>query len=115
MLGRGAAADTEGLFRRPLERFVAAEATPEAAALALSVAPNPSAGPAALRFVLADAAAVRVTILDALGRTVLTLDRALAAGPQALPLDASRLAPGRYVARLIAGGAQSSSRFTVAR
>ena len=98
---------------------VAAEDAPGAAGLALSIGPNPAGRAATLRLALAEAATVRVSVADALGRTVLRLDRALAAGSHALPLDVSGLAPGVYVARVAAAGggaaAASSVRFTIAR
>ena len=116
------AATTDGavLYRRDVSQLpVAAEAMPAAGDLALSVGPNPAGRAAMLRLALAEAATVRVTVADALGRTVLALDRALAAGSHALPLDVSRLAPGVYVARVAAAGggagAASSVRFTIAR
>ncbi len=101
---------------RPGGGTVGAEGPPGADALALSAAPVPASGAATLRFTLPDASAVRLTLHDALGRTVATLaDGALAAGPHAIAVDAGRLAPGVYVARLAAAGGAATTRLVVAR
>lgn len=106
------------LWRRPLSDFetpVAARGGPSVARLTLSVAPNPSAGPAALRLSLADASAVRATVVDALGRHVATVhDGPLAVGPHTLALPAG-LAPGVYAARLVTPGGSASTLFSVTR
>ncbi len=95
---------------------VAAEAAPDADALALVAAPTPTSGAATVRFTLPDAGGARLTLHDALGRTVATLvDGALAAGPHAVAVDAGRLAPGVYVARLVAAGGAATTRLVVAR
>ncbi len=95
---------------------VAGEDAPGAPGLALAVAPNPSAGAATLRYVLPAPGAVRLVVLDALGRTVARLaDGEHAAGTHTVALGTSRLAPGVYVARLDAAGTVATRRFTVAR
>jgi hypothetical protein len=97
--------------------FVADEPAPEApAALALSAWPNPSVGAVRLGVSLPEAGAVRVTVLDALGRIVaVPLDGERSAGTHAVPLDASRLAPGVYVVRLDSPDGALLRRFTVTR
>lgn len=105
-----------GVYRRDLAQMPTAAAdAPGALRLALSAGPNPASGTATLRFTLDAAQPVRVTVTDALGRAVLALDRTLGAGPQALPLDVSGLAPGVYVARVTTSGASASVRLTLAR
>lgn len=97
------------------QHVVATDDAPVAATLALTVAPNPAAGTARVRFSL-DAAAdrLRLVVLDALGRRVAeqALD-ARAAGPGEVALDVSRLAPGVYTVRLLGAGA--SARLSVVR
>ena len=87
------------------------------AASSLAVGPNPAgAAGAAVRFTLAAPRRVRLTLVDALGRTVAVLaagDRA--AGEHAARLDTSRLAPGIYVLRLDAGQETAARRVAVVR
>lgn len=92
------------------------EAAPSSSALSVSVRPNPSGGgPVAVSVTLAAPSSVRV-VVDALGRTVAVLhDGASPAGDLALPLDTSRLAPGVYVVRALAGDAASTARLVVGR
>ena len=107
---------TAGVYRRDLAQMpVADEAAPETLAAALSAAPNPTRRAATLQVTLAEAQAVHISVTDALGREVLTLDRTLAAGAHVLPLDVSGLAPGVYVARLVGAAESASVRITVAR
>ena len=82
---------------------VASESGPEAAALELRAAPNPTAGAVALRLSLDRPEAVRVDVFDALGRRVATRELALPAGSAVVELDGSRWAPGAYVVRAAAG------------
>ncbi len=104
------------VYRRDLAQMpVAAAEAPASGGLGATVGPNPAVTTATLRLTLGAPATVRVTVADALGRTVLTVERALGAGAQALPLDVARLAPGVYVARILSSGASASVRFTVAR
>ena len=72
-------------------------------ALDLAVFPNPTAGPSTVRVELPSAGAVRVVVLDALGREVARLaDGPLAAGVHALGLDV-RLPAGVYLVRATVG------------
>jgi probable HAF family extracellular repeat protein len=78
--------------------------------------PNPTAGATMLRFDLAAAGDVHVEVFDALGRRVaVLLDGHRPAGAHTATLDAGRLAPGVYVARIRADGATASRAIAVAR
>jgi hypothetical protein len=83
---------------------------------ALSVAPNPTDGPATLSFELKKASAVTVRVLDATGRAVALVTNAtkLAAGAQAIQLPAS-LKAGLYVASVTTGETVQSVRFVVTK
>ena len=95
---------------------VASEAeAPEAFTLA-GVDPNPVGGVGRVRFALAEAADVSVSVFDALGRRVAILAEApMAAGAHELPFPAASLAPGVYVIRLVAGTEQAARTVTVVR
>lgn len=94
---------------------VAGEAAPQAAALALSIAPNPSYGEATVALDLPAAQRVRLVVYDLLGREVAVLhDGAMAPGPHRLPTPL-HLAPGVYLARLTGEGVTQTRTFTVAR
>lgn len=97
--------------------FVDGEAAPAEATLALAPPrPNPAAGRVALPYRLADTGAVRLTVVDALGRTVATLaDGVRAAGEHMAEFDARRLAPGVYAVVLDADGRRAVRRLTIAR
>lgn len=84
--------------------------------LALSVAPNPVADRAEIRFTLRRASPVRLTAYDVLGREVLRLvDEVRPGGTHRIALDVEGLAPGVYVLRLQVGREPVTERFTVAR
>ena len=87
------------------------------ASFALGAAyPNPLSQRATLTVEVPAATAVRVVVIDVLGRSVATLlDRPVEAGRYALALDASGLAPGTYVVQATAGGAAATRRLTVVR
>ncbi|MEJ7665511.1 MAG: T9SS type A sorting domain-containing protein [Hymenobacter sp.] len=70
----------------------------QAAAVALSVYPNPAAGTSTVAYQVTDRAAnVHIVLTDLLGRTVRTLENGLkAVGPQTAAVDASALAAGTY-------------------
>ncbi len=94
---------------------VAGESAPAEAALSLTVGPNPSSGAAALRYTLAVPGAVRLSIVDVLGREVaIVADGEQAAGDHVAALDTRRLAAGLYVARLTDGRALATAALTVA-
>ena len=85
------------------------------AGVGLSVAPNPSAGDAAVRLALGAPGEAAVAVHDALGRRVAELHHGLlGAGDHAFRLPT--LAPGLYVARAVtAGGAPLVRPFSVVR
>ncbi|HEX8386615.1 MAG TPA: hypothetical protein VF576_10540 [Rubricoccaceae bacterium] len=95
---------------------VADETGPEPADLAFTAAPNPSRGGVSLAFALPAAAEVAVEVVDVLGRTVRRVGLgARPAGPGAVRLDVSDLAPGAYTLRLAAGRARAAARVNVVR
>ncbi|MEM1116358.1 MAG: alpha-amylase family glycosyl hydrolase [Bacteroidota bacterium] len=95
---------------------VADEAAPEAAAGLQAVFPNPAASGARVRFALAAPGAVRLDVLDALGRQVLTVaDRTFAAGDHEAAVDVSSLPAGVYVVRLATEAGAETARLTVVR
>ena len=77
---------------------------------------NPVRTRTALRFTLADAATATLSVYDVTGREVARLaDGAFGEGAHTATLDASALASGVYVARLVSGDAVSTTRLTVVR
>lgn len=100
---------------------VAAEDLPSGAPLALRAAPNPTAGAVTLRLSLDAPAPVRLSVVDALGRAVRTLDLgAQAAGPVEAAWDGRdgsgrAVAAGVYVVRATAGERQARATVTVVR
>ncbi len=107
-----------GLYVIDLDNSVAEE--PDAGApLPLSLAapfPNPTAGAATLRFALEQAGHARLTLYDALGRTVaVLLDEARPAGEHAAAVEAATLATGTYFARLEVGGRSVTQPLVVLR
>ena len=97
------------------ELFVGAEAPPEASAMRLEVAPNPSRGASVVTVALGAAGPVRVAAFDALGREVTVLHDGPAAEALTLRVDTSAWAPGVYVVRAAAGGRGASVRLVVAQ
>lgn len=98
--------------------FVATAGEPEARApaLKLTVSPNPTRGAATITFDLVRPSPARLTVYDMLGRTVaVVVDGDLPAGRGVATLDVARLAPGSYIARLIAREGAATVRFTVTR
>ena len=93
-----------------------AEEEAAAAALRLTVAPNPLRGVATVRFETPAAGPASVRVYDVTGREVaVLLDRELAAGAATAELDASGLASGVYVVRLQAGDTVATTRLSVVR
>ena len=87
-------------------------------ALARSLpAPNPSTGIARAIRTLAGPEYVVVTVVDALGRTVVVAYDRLAAGSVTVPLGNARLTPGAYTLRAVVAdhGASAARRFVVVR
>ncbi|GAB3879292.1 hypothetical protein GCM10028824_42510 [Hymenobacter segetis] len=96
-------ADGDSLVTSPIwyTRRIVTATTPEAEALALAIFPNPTAGTATLSYFLPAGSVVRVEVIDAVGRRVVSLvngERQLA-GPHTLVVPA--LGPGLYHMRLI--------------
>lgn len=81
--------------------------------LAVTVAPNPASGVATISVEAPLAPEARVEIVDMAGRTVATVPLPAGAARETVVIDT--LAPGVYVARLIAGEAIASTRFVIAR
>ena len=115
--GLGGGRFTLGTFDVQTGEAVAGETDALPAVLALGAPhPNPSRGGVRVGFDLPEAAAVRVSVYDALGREVAVLaDGERAAGRHEATLGAGRVAPGVYVVRLVAGEAALVRRLTVVR
>ena len=79
----------------------------------LTVFPNPAAGAATLRFVLAEAAEATVGIYDALGREVARPVDGPSSGVVEASVDTADLAAGVYVARLSAENRTETLRLSV--
>ena len=94
---------------------IAGQDGPDGAALRL-VGPNPTGARTRLVLTLDAAQSVRVSLLDALGRTVAVLhDGAAPAGDVALDVDVSRLPAGVYAIRVAGETVRGTQRLTVAR
>ena len=96
---------------------VAGEAPPAApSALGVSVRPNPAGGRVEVVVSLAAAGAVRVVVLDALGREVaVVLAGEASAGERVVGVDTSAWPAGVYVVRATAGAQVATARLVVAR
>jgi hypothetical protein len=95
---------------------VASEPAPAAAPTLALAGPNPARSRATVTVSLPEAGPARLTLVDALGREVaVVVDGEVPSGPHPAAFDVGGLAPGVYVARLVAGGAVASVRLTVAR
>ena len=96
---------------------VAGEALPEASSeIGVSVRPNPAGGRVEVVVTLAEAQAVRVVVLDALGREVaVVLAGEASAGARSVVVDVSLWAAGVYVVRAEAGARVATARLLVAR
>ncbi len=93
---------------------VAAEASPVATGDVLPAPrPNPASGHTA--FMLRAAGPVRVTLTDALGRTVQTLFDGIATDETALAADVSGLPAGVYGVRVVGPSVSEGRRLTVVR
>ena len=92
----------------------ASEAMPTVFGLRASY-PNPTEGPTAVRFSLAEEGHARIVIYDVLGRRVATVvDRAFSAGSHEASFDARALESGVYIYRLTAGSQTATERMIVA-
>jgi photosystem II stability/assembly factor-like uncharacterized protein len=118
----GPVGEPDGIWRTVAPVPVAAEgapdgSTPEAASFRLGAAyPNPTRGAATVPVVVPEAAEVRVTVYDVLGRAVATLhDGRLAVGTHGLAFDAGKLPAGVYAVRVTGDGFTATRRVTVVR
>ena len=102
---------------RTAETVVASAATPPAAPdLSLAVEPNPSTRQTAARWRQASAGAARVSVFDARGREVLVVSEGhCPSGEHRVEVDASGLAPGAYLVRVVTPGGTASGRLSVVR
>ncbi|MGB3542326.1 M4 family metallopeptidase, partial [Rubrivirga sp.] len=80
--------------------------------LALEVGPNPAVGAATAIVSLPEAGDVTVTVVDLLGREVLSSTRSYGEGRHSVGFDTSRLPAGAYVVVLEVGGDRMTSRLT---
>ena len=79
-------------------------------------APNPTTGRSVVRYDLAVAGPVRLTVHDLLGREVAVVAEGhRVAGAHRASLEASALAPGLYLLRLDAPDGAHTTRLTLAR
>ena len=96
---------------------VAGEAGPGAASgLGVTVRPNPARGRVEVAVTLAEASAVRVVVVDVLGREVaVVLDETSGAGERVVGVDVASWPAGVYVVRVTAGVQTATARLVVAR
>lgn len=99
----------------PSELYVAGDATPEASAVHLGVAPNPVHGTVTMTFAQPALGAVRVAAFDALGRTVALLHDGPADEMLILRVDTALWPPSVYVVRAETAGRVAAVRLVVAR
>lgn len=104
------------VFNLPTVTPVATDTPASAALLSLDATPHPVRTTSTFRFTLSTSGPVRLTLHDALGRTVAVLADGLRdAGANAVLLDAAAHAPGIYLARLTTAHGRATARVVVAR
>jgi hypothetical protein len=81
----------------------------------VSIHPNPSGGALRVRIDAVGGRSGTIEVVDAVGRLVRTIDVTLGPGRQTIDLDASDLAAGVYVVRLVAGDVRDSRTVVVVR
>ena len=115
--GRLYAATVQGVWHTAGPAFATSGAPgPEPpAALAVTVAPNPTASGATVALSLAAPEAVRVEVVDVRGRVVAVAHDGPAVDGQRVALDTAGLAPGVYVVRAVSATAAASAVLAVAR
>ena len=91
--------------------LVSSETAPDRAPSALRVFPNPTRG--SITVALGAPGAERVAVYDVLGREVLAATPPATA--ETVTLDTARLAPGRYVVRVLSGDRAETRPLTVVR
>ena len=116
------ASPTDPLFRLQSIQFaprIVTTATDGASSPTLSLAqnrPNPVRAAAAIEFSLATPGHVTLSVVNVLGQEVATLvDGVRPAGPHAVTVDASQLASGLYLYRLVTDSGTVSRTMTVVR
>jgi hypothetical protein len=102
---------------RAMGPVAAAEAAPLPARVRIaSIAPNPTAGPASIRYAAASASRILFLLTDLLGRTVLQWEEeALIAGDHVTSLDGSGIAPGWYQLTACSRDGVSTARLIIRR
>ncbi|MEP7219753.1 MAG: SBBP repeat-containing protein, partial [Bacteroidota bacterium] len=92
------------------------DATTGAAALRLSISPNPNLGNGMIRFTLPRTSRVELTVADINGRTVSSIaDATMSAGDHAVPFNGTALPGGTYLVDLRIGGVHSTVKVTIAK
>ena len=93
------------------------ETGPETGFELFAARPNPIRSAATMAFTIDEAAPVRVELFNVLGQRVQTVfdGMAVAGVEQTVRLDASALAAGVYVVRLVSGDRQATQRVTIVR
>jgi hypothetical protein len=101
----------------PLSFAVAGETEPGVApGVGVSVSPNPARERVEVVLTLAEAGAVRVSVLDALGReVVVVIDGPAGAGETSIGIETGAWPAGVYVVRATAGAQTATARLIVAR
>ncbi|MEM1055448.1 MAG: T9SS type A sorting domain-containing protein [Bacteroidota bacterium] len=96
---------------------VDSEVAPQRQALALTaLVPNPTRGDASVSVTLREPSALRVSVVDALGREIAVVhDGQLAAGTHRLAVPSKEFAPGVYALRASAGQQSVVRSFSVVR
>ena len=97
---------------QPVARESEAEAP---ASVSVSVWPNPTGGAVTVGLSLASSQAVRVSVVDALGREVAVVDEGAATDGQRLVLDTEGWPVGTYMVRVVTEAGTVSTGLTVAR
>ena len=115
MPNRMAYLDAQAFDLRPFApSSVDVEPVPGVPGVAFTVSPNPVRAAARLHLTLDRPRAVRIEIVDLLGRVAVAVaDGPLPAGDSVHPLAVSGLAPGLYVCRVVVDGATVSRPLTV--
>jgi V8-like Glu-specific endopeptidase len=98
-----------------MESFPVGSSTASAVTAGVVASPNPFSGRTTLSFSVAEDSDVRLAVYDVLGREVAVLvDGRLGAGTHTAAFEASGLAAGTYVYRLIEGNDVQVGRITIA-
>lgn len=105
-----------GLMRFPFSELPLAIGSKPAASLEAALTPNPLVPGSTLRLRLKESGSVTVTVLDAMGRTVLQQAYGhLPQGLHLLPFNPAGLAPGEYACMIQAGDARMTVKAVLER